>query len=165
MGWKHKIFNGFILWSPWQPEFFKEHNNYERGPPKENSCEISEKFQSIVSEEKFFEGRLYGLTHAQMDRQTHARRTQRHDNSSLAFGQWSLKLEGCPGTTHWARMTLTFDLPEWNLQNGTSTYDGEQLCQIILKSIHNCRSYSLDNFGWTHACKQAHANTHMYTEL
>ena len=38
-----KIFKGFLLWSPWQPEFFIEHNylkEFERGPPKEHSCEI-----------------------------------------------------------------------------------------------------------------------------
>ena len=34
---------GFLLWLPWQPELFMEHNylkEFERGPPKEHSCEI-----------------------------------------------------------------------------------------------------------------------------
>ena len=37
------IFKGFLLWLPWQPELFMEHNylkEFERGPPKEHSCEI-----------------------------------------------------------------------------------------------------------------------------
>ena len=43
-----------------------------------------------------------------------------------------------------------------NVSNGTSTCDGEQLCHNILKSIHNCRSYGLDKFGWTDTLMQAH---------
>ena len=45
---------------------------------------------------------------------------------------------------------LTFkcdlDLPHtWiNVSNGTATPQGEQLCQIILKSMHNCMSYGWD---------------------
>ena len=38
-----KIFKGFLLWLPWQPEFFMEDNylkEFERGPPKEQPCEI-----------------------------------------------------------------------------------------------------------------------------
>ena len=31
-----------------------------------------------------------------------------------------------------------------DVSNGTSTPPGEQLCQIILKSIHKCRSYDLN---------------------
>ena len=31
--------------------------------------------------------------------------------------------------------------------NGNSSHDGEQLCQIILKSIHKCRSYALNKAG------------------
>ena len=41
--WEEKIFKGFLLWLPWQPEFFMEHNylkESERGPPKEHSCKI-----------------------------------------------------------------------------------------------------------------------------
>ena len=33
----------FLLWLPWQPEFFMEHGylkEFERGPPEEHSCEI-----------------------------------------------------------------------------------------------------------------------------
>ena len=36
--------------------------------------------------------------------------------------------------------TLTY------VSNGTSTSDGEQLCQIILKSIHNCKVMVLTNW-------------------
>ena len=38
------------------------------------------------------------------------------------------------------------DLPHaWiNVSNGTATSQGKQLCQIILKSMHNCRSYDWD---------------------
>ena len=43
-----------------------------------------------------------------------------------------------------------------NVSNGTSTHDGEQSCQIILKSIHNCRSYGLDKFGRMHGCMHIH---------
>ena len=45
---------------------------------------------------------------------------------------------------------LTFksdlDLPHtWiNVSNGTATPQGKQLCQIILKPMHNCRSYGWD---------------------
>ena len=41
--WEEKIFKGLLLWLPWQPELFMEHNylkEFERGPPKEHSCEI-----------------------------------------------------------------------------------------------------------------------------
>ena len=43
--WEEKIFKGFfLLWLPWQPEFFMEHNylnESEKGPPKEHSCEVN----------------------------------------------------------------------------------------------------------------------------
>ena len=41
--WEEKIFKGFLLWLPWQPKFFMEHSylkEFERGPPKDHSCEI-----------------------------------------------------------------------------------------------------------------------------
>ena len=42
-------------------------------------------------------------------------------------------------------MTFKYDLDlgptRTNVSNSTSTHDGEQLCHIILKSIHNYRSY------------------------
>ena len=41
--WKEKIFKGFLLWLPWQPEFLMEHNyfkEFERGPLKKHSCEV-----------------------------------------------------------------------------------------------------------------------------
>ena len=45
--WEEKTFKGFLLWLPWQPELFMEHNylkEFERGPPTEHSCEIWLKF-------------------------------------------------------------------------------------------------------------------------
>ena len=33
--------------------------------------------------------------------------------------------------------------------NGTSTHDGEQLCQVTMKSIGKCRSYVVDKAGCT----------------
>ena len=41
------------------------------------------------------------------------------------------------------------------VSNGTSTCDGEKLCKIILKSIHNCTGYGTDKFGQTDALMQA----------
>ena len=46
---------------------------------------------------------------------------------------------------------LTFNVPEKNVSSGTSTPQGEQLCQIILKFMHKCRSYGPDKSGWTQA--------------
>ena len=40
-------------------------------------------------------------------------------------------------------MTLTFNLPEKNVSNGTSPLR-VQLCKIILKSMHKCTSYGPD---------------------
>ena len=51
-----------------------EHNylkEFERRPPKEHSCEIWLKFQSIVSEEKFFKEKVYGRTHGRTDGRRH----------------------------------------------------------------------------------------------
>ena len=45
MVWEEKIFKGFLLWLPWQPEFFMEHKylkEFEGGPPKEHGTQISE---------------------------------------------------------------------------------------------------------------------------
>ena len=39
-----------------------------------------------------------------------------------------------------------------NVSIGTSTHDGEQLCQIIFKSIHNCRGYGQDKIGQMDVC-------------
>ena len=53
----------------------------------------------------------------------------------------------------WPFYQLTFksdlDLqPTWtNDSNGTSTPQGQQLCQIILKSMHKCRSYGPDKLN------------------
>ena len=56
----------------------------------------------------------------------------------------------------WPFYHLTFkcdlDLqPTWtNVSNGTSTPQGQQLCQIILKSMHKCATYDPDKFNlWT----------------
>ena len=49
-----------------------------------------------------------------------------------------------------------------NVSNGTSAHDGEQLCQIILKSINNCRSYGQDKFRQTHALMHTHRRTYIH---
>ena len=41
-------------------------------------------------------------------------------------------------------VTLTFNLREKNVPNGTSPPQGQQLCQIVLKSMHCCTSYGPD---------------------
>ena len=43
-------------------------------------------------------------------------------------------------------VTLTFNLPK-NVSNGTSPPQGQQLCQIVLKSMHYCTSYVPDKSG------------------
>ena len=53
-------------------------------------------------------------------------------------------------------VTLTLSLPERIFQMAHLHCDGERKCQIIAKSIRNCRSYGLDKFGRT----DAHTNTH-----
>ena len=49
-----------------------------------------------------------------------------------------------------------------SVSNGTSTCDGEQLSQIILKSICNCRSYGPDKFGQTDTSTDTCTDTHMH---
>ena len=49
---------------------------------------------------------------------------------------FNIKLEVCPGTAGRASVTLTFDLPQLNLQMAHSTHYGEESCRIIFKSIH-----------------------------
>ena len=44
-------------------------------------------------------------------------------------------------------VTLTFNLPEKNVSNGTSPPRGQQLCKIILKSIHKCTSSGPDKLN------------------
>ena len=63
---------------------------------------------------------------------------------------------------------LTFDLcdldlgpTQKNVSNGTSPHQGEQSYQIILKSMHKCRSYCPDKSGRTHA--RTNARTHAHT--
>ena len=56
--------------------------------------------------------------------------------------------------------------PSWswptqiNFRNGTSTNDGEQMYQIILKSIYKCRSYGPDRIN---SDGQRNAHTHVLT--
>ena len=47
-------------------------------------------------------------------------------------------------------VTLTFNLPK-NVSNGTSSPQGQQLCQIVLKSMHYCISNGPEKSGQTHA--------------
>ena len=44
-------------------------------------------------------------------------------------------------------VTLTFNLPEKNVSNGISPPREQQLCKIILKSMHKCTSYGPDKFN------------------
>ena len=44
-------------------------------------------------------------------------------------------------------IALTFNLPEKNVSNGTSPPRGQQLCKIILKSVHKCTSYGQDKLN------------------
>ena len=44
-------------------------------------------------------------------------------------------------------VTLTFNLPGKNVSNGTSPSRGQQLCKIILKSMHKCTSYAPDKLN------------------
>ena len=53
-----------------------------------------------------------------------------------------------------APVTLTFDLPK-NVSNDTFPPRGQQLCQIIMKSMCKCTSYGPDKSGRTHACTNA----------
>ena len=52
---------------------------------------------------------------------------------------------------HFNHLTFKCDLdiqPTWtNVSNGTVTPQGEQLCQIILKSMHKCRSNGWDKLN------------------
>ena len=52
-------------------------------------------------------------------------------------------------------VTLTFNLPK-NVSNDTSPSQGQQLCQIVLKSMHYCTSYGPDKCGWTHGRTHIH---------
>ena len=50
-----------------------------------------------------------------------------------------------------------------NVSNGTSTPQGKQLCQIILKSMHKCINYGPDKSGRTDTTRRMHAC--MYTQI
>ena len=47
-------------------------------------------------------------------------------------------------------LTFKYDLQpnSTDVSNGTSTLQGKQLCQFILKSMHKCTSYGLDKSRW-----------------
>ena len=47
-----------------------------------------------------------------------------------------------------------------NVSNGTSPPQGQQLCYIILKSMHKCKSCGPDKSGWTYT--SMHACTHIH---
>ena len=51
------------------------------------------------------------------------------------------KLNLCPFYHLIFKCDLDLQPTGTNVSNGTSTSQGEQLCQIILKSMHKCRSY------------------------
>ena len=57
-------------------------------------------------------------------------------------------------------VTLTFNLPK-NVSNGTSPAQGQQLCQIVFKSMHYCTSCGPDKSERTHGYTDART----YTEL
>ena len=43
-----------------------------------------------------------------------------------------------------------------NVSTGTSPFQGQQLCQIVLKSMHFCTSYGPDKLGRTHGRTHIH---------
>ena len=57
-------------------------------------------------------------------------------------------------------VTLTFNLPKI-VSNDTSPPHGQQLCQIVLKSMHYCSSYGPDKSGRTHGAL-THGRTHIH---
>ena len=57
-------------------------------------------------------------------------------------------------------VTLTLNLPK-NVPNNTSPLQGQQLCQIVFKSMYYCTSYGPDKSVWTHGYTDART----YTEL
>ena len=57
----------------------------------------------------------------------------------------------CSGQGHFCHLTFSCDLDLGNIQNfshDTRTSQGEQLCQVILKSIHKCRRYASDKVNF-----------------
>ena len=52
-------------------------------------------------------------------------------------------------------VTLTFNLPK-NVSSGTSPPQGQQLCQIVLKSMHYCTSYGPGKSERTHVHMHIH---------
>ena len=53
-------------------------------------------------------------------------------------------------------VTLTFKPTQRNISNGTSPPQGQQLCQIHLKSMHYCTSFGPDKSGQTHGPMHIH---------
>ena len=66
---------------------------------------------------------------------------------------------------HHSSVTLTFKLSEYMFQYGTATTQGEQLCQIIFKSMHKCRSYGPYKSGWTSTRIHTKQNCNNYVLL
>ena len=60
-------------------------------------------------------------------------------------------------------VTLTLNLLK-NVSNGTFRPQGQQLCQIVLKSMHYCTSYGPDKSGRTDARTHWPTDAHSYTE-
>ena len=63
---EEKIFKGFLLWLPWQPEFFMEHN-YLKELKEDHLRNIPVKFgknqDNSFRGEVFFVGKINGRTH------------------------------------------------------------------------------------------------------
>ena len=59
-------------------------------------------------------------------------------------------------------VTLTFNLPK-SVSNGNSPSQGQQLCQIVLKSTHYCTSYGPDKSGQTHGRTHIHRTKNVTT--
>ena len=60
------------------------------------------------------------------------------DRTSLIYDHFDLYL---------TPVTLTFNLPEKNVSNGTFPPRGQQLCKLILKRMHKCTSYAPDKLN------------------
>ena len=60
-------------------------------------------------------------------------------------------------------LTLTFNLSK-NVSNGSFPPQGQQLCQIVLKSMHYLTSYGPNKFGRTHGRTHIHglASGHVF---
>ena len=77
----------------------------------------------------------------------------KYNNCAKLFSNLSINVE----VMHWTRSILLFDLQLWPwpwtcitiiISHDTSTHQEEQLCQVIFKSIHKCRSYAPDKVNF-----------------